>query len=233
MKTLCIKLEHIPAVVYGSPSDKCFVFVHGRYSKKEDAAGFAEKAVAAGYQVLAFDLPEHGERKGGPEACSVQNGVRDLGIILAYARAKWDRLSLAACSLGAYFSLVAYRDERFGKCLFISPILDMERLIRNMMLWSNVSEPELELKKEIPTEFGEKLDWDYFQYVKAHPVDVWRSPTSILYGSRDNLTERDVLDSFARRFGADCTVIEGGEHYLHKPEEIQAMDSWLDRTIPD
>jgi alpha-beta hydrolase superfamily lysophospholipase len=233
METQKMHIGTIPAIVYGPHSEKAFIFVHGRYSRKEDAAGFAEKAVARGFQVLAFDLPEHGDRSGDPETCSVQNGVHDLGAVLGFAKDHWKKLALAAFSLGAYFSLAAYREEHFEKCLFMSPVLDMERLIRNMMLWSNVSESELETKKEIPTTFGEKLIWDYFQYVKAHPVDQWRSPTAILYGSRDNLTDRDVLDSFAERFGAESTIIEGGEHYFQKPEEIAALDKWIEDNIPE
>ncbi len=68
-------------------------------------------------------------------------------------------ISLYACSLGAYFSLVAWRDVIFRKCLFLSPVLDMERLIRNMMRWTGVTEERLREEKEIPTSFGETLSW--------------------------------------------------------------------------
>jgi hypothetical protein len=41
------------------------------------------------------------------------------------------------------FSLVALPNVRFDKCPLLSPILDTERLIQNMMKWSNISEEEL------------------------------------------------------------------------------------------
>ena len=50
-------------------------------SQKEEAEGFAEIAIRKGYQVLSFDLPEHGERKNKNYRCTAQNGVLDLQII--------------------------------------------------------------------------------------------------------------------------------------------------------
>ena len=143
----------IPAVLYGEPSDKLFLFVHGKLSRKEEAETFAEGVVPLGYRVLAFDLPEHGERTGEAYPCTVQNGVHDLRTVYDSVKDSYSSVSLFACSLGAYFSLVAYRDVLFDKCLFLSPLLDMERLIRNMMHWANVDEAQLQKKREVPTPF--------------------------------------------------------------------------------
>ena len=74
-----------------------------------------------------------------------------------YVRQNWTSVSLFATSLGAYFSLLAYRDIRFGQCLFASPILDMQRLIENMMRWFDVTLAQLEVQREIPTPIGETL----------------------------------------------------------------------------
>ena len=70
-------------------------------------------------------------------------GVRDLQAVLEAVKDCCSGISLYACSLGVYFSLVAFRDTAFRKCLFLSPVLDMERLIRNMMQWTNVTEDRL------------------------------------------------------------------------------------------
>ena len=217
----------IPAVLYGEPSDRLFLFVHGKLSRKEEAEAFAEDVVLLRNQVLAFDLPEHGERKGENYPCTVQNGVHDLRTVYDSVKDSYSSVSLFACSLGAYFSLVAYRDVVFDKCLFLSPLLDMERLIRNMMHWANVDEERLQREREIPTSFGETLSWDYYEYVRAHPVDRWDSPTSILYGENDNLTERCVLDAFAQKFACGVTVMSGGEHYFHTPEQLAFLKKWI------
>lgn len=62
--------------------------------------------------------------------------------------------------------------KQIEKAYFISPIVNIEKLITDMMMWSNVTEDELKSKKEIQTEFGESLSWEYLCYVREHPI-VW------------------------------------------------------------
>lgn len=81
---------------------------------------------------------------------------------------------------------------------FISPVVDMEQLICNMMQWAGVSEFELAEKLEIPTTFGETLSWKYLCYVREHPIS-WKIPTHILYGENDNLTSKETIKAFAEK----------------------------------
>ena len=66
---------------------------------------------------------------------------------------------------------------------FISPIVDMEKLIGDMMLLANVTDAELASKGVIRTDFGEELSWEYLCYVRDHPIQ-WSAPTNILYGRK-------------------------------------------------
>jgi alpha-beta hydrolase superfamily lysophospholipase len=231
MEKACIKLEHIPAVVWGKKTDSVYIYVHGRGGNRDEANRFAETAVKKGFQVLSFDLPEHGERTNEPYPCVVWNGVRDLNIVGEYVSHNWDRVYLFGCSLGAYFSLLAYKDMPLKKCLLLSPVLDMERLIQNMMKWFSVSEEMLKEKREIPTPMGETLNWDYYCHVKNNPVERWNVPTAILYGAEDNMTERKILDVFVRRFDCDLTVLEGGEHYFHTDKQLTFLKEWIGKQI--
>ena len=231
MKAEKIQIENIPAILYGAESDKLYISIHGKHSRKEEAENFANIAAEHGYQVISFDLPEHGDRVNEPYECTVQNGVHDLNTIYSFVQDRYKSFSLYACSLGAYFSLTAYRDISFERSLFLSPILNMERLIRNMMTWADVSEEELKQKGEIQTSFGEKLSWNYYQYVKEHPIDKWNNRTFILYGANDNLTERTVLNSFSEKFNCDVTIMDNGEHYFHTPEQLDYLDSWIRRAV--
>ncbi|MDL2277321.1 alpha/beta hydrolase [Parabacteroides sp. OttesenSCG-928-G07] len=226
-----IRINHIPAILYGSDSDKLYLYVHGKHSRKEEAEHFANIAEKAGYQVLSFDLPEHGELISEPYPCTVQNSVRDLKEVYSFIKNRYNTISLHACSIGAYFSLLAYRDIEFEKCLFLSPILDMERLIQNMMKWSNISEEELKEKGEHETSFGETLSWDYYEYVRNNPVSKWDNPTYILYGENDHLTERYVLDSFAMQHSCTVDIMAGGEHYFHTKEQLDYLENWLETVI--
>lgn len=226
-----IKIDDIPAILWGKPSDRVYIFVHGKLSCKEEAQGFAEIATKRNYQVFSFDLPEHGERKSERYPCNVWNGVRDLHTVWSYVKQHWSSIHLYANSLGAYFSLLAYKDYSMESCLFLSPILDMERLIQNMMEWFGVSEEVLKEKKTVPTPMGETLDWEYYCFVRENPVDKWAVPTAVLYGSKDNLTEQSVVDDFVKRFGADLTVLQDGEHYFHTQQQLAFLRQWEEKHI--
>ena len=177
-------IDGIPALIWGDKSDKVFITVHGNMSNKEDEVIkiLAEIVVNSGYQLLSFDLPEHGDRKNDTAyLCKVQNCVKDLNDIMEYAKKNYKKINLCACSMGAYFSLLAYKTEDVGQCIFLTPIVNMKIVIENMMIWSNVTEKELQALKEIKTNFKETLYWDYYKYVKDNPVTNWNKKTYILY----------------------------------------------------
>jgi pimeloyl-ACP methyl ester carboxylesterase len=226
-----ISIESIPVIIWGSPSDTVYIFVHGRMSKKEDAEGFAKIADSKGYQVISFDLPEHGERKAEDYPCTVQNAVHDLHVMSDFVTSKWRNISLFGNSLGAYFSLVAYRELKFNKCLFLSPILDMEHLIQGMMKSFNVTEELLQERQEIPTPMGETLSWPYYEFVRENPIVKWDNPTYILYGSNDNLTPRDIVDTFVANFHCNLSVLPNGAHYFHTEEQLIVVEKWLNLNI--
>lgn len=139
--------------------------------------------------------------------------------------AGYDAVILIANSIGAYFSMHALPQARIARALLISPIVDMERLIKDMMGWAGVTEDELRSRGEIPTAFGETLSWAYLSYVRANPLH-WRVPTAILYGGRDSMTSRETVGAFVQRTGAQLTVMEDGEHWFHTAEQMAALDRW-------
>lgn len=139
---------------------------------------------------------------------------------------KYDHIILIANSIGAFFSMDAGIDMIIEKAYFISPIVDMERLISDMMLWANVTEEELKKKGVISTSFGEELSWDYLCYVREHPLK-WTAPTAILYGSKDNLTSLYTISTFAKDHNAKLTVMENGEHWFHTEEQMRFLDEWI------
>ena len=151
--------------------------------------------------------------------------IRDAVEML---RAGHESITLIANSIGAFFSMHAGIDKMIRRAYFISPIVDMERLILNMMSWANVTEKELEEKSVIATAFGEDLSWNYLCYVREHPVR-WTAPTRILYGSRDSLTAYDTISLFAKAHNAELTVMEDGEHWFHTGGQMRFLDDWIRR----
>jgi pimeloyl-ACP methyl ester carboxylesterase len=223
----------IPAVLWGEPSSRLLIEVHGNLSNKEDAviSKLSNIAVEKGCQALSFDLPGHGDRVNEALECNPQNGVGDLLAAISYAHSIADEISLFACSLGAYFSLLAYPDQNFRQCLFLSPVVDMEHIIRKMMADAGVTEERLKAEKRIPVSGEPALDWEYFSYVRDHPVSAWNAPTTILYGSNDFLTSREEMTVFAARHHAELQILENGEHFFHTEEQLRVFSEWADRNL--
>lgn len=117
------------------------------------------------------------------------------------------------------------------KCLLLSPIVDMEKLIKNMMLWSNITINELKEKREIITPMTETLSWDYYQFAINNPVNKWESPTFIFCGSEDKLTEQNIIKNFAKKFNCDLTILQDAEHYLYTEYEQQEIKNWIKKVI--
>ena len=141
-------------------------------------------------------------------------------------KAEDKRVILIANSIGAYFSMNAGIDAIIKKAWFISPIVDMEKLITDMMRWANVTEAELEARGTIHTAFGENLSWNYLCYVRSHSIR-WTVPTQILYGSRDDLTSIETIRNFAKNHHAILTIMEGGEHWFHTEKQMRFLDDWI------
>lgn len=145
-----------------------------------------------------------------------------------YAKA-YDSIILIANSIGAYFAMISFAEKNISQALFISPIVDMEKLIADIMKQSNIAEDELKSKKEVETEFGETLSWEYLSYVKDHPIR-WSVPTSILYGEKDNLTSKETITKFAEQISADLTIMGNGEHWFHTDEQLNFLDTWVKKS---
>ena len=193
---------------------KIVIYVHGKGGSAEEAEHY--KSLFPDSEVIGFDYRAQTPWEAGEE----------FPAFFGRQRKRCDRLTLAANSIGAFFSLSSLDEALIDKAYLISPVVDMEKLIGSMMMWANVSERELAEKLEIPTDFGETLSWNYLCYVREHPV-VWRVPTRILYGEHDNLTSMETISAFAERVGAELTVMPGGEHWFHTEEQMRFLDRWI------
>lgn len=139
---------------------------------------------------------------------------------------KYDRISVIANSIGAYFTMNALWNKKLEKSYFISPIVNMEDMILNMMRLTNTSEEDLCKKRIIHTNFGENLSWEYLCYVREHKF-VWNIPTYILYGENDSIVKLETVERFAQQYGAKITIMHNGEHWFHTTEQMNFLDSWI------
>ena len=227
-----LKINGIPAILWGKPAERLFIAVHGFQSNKEDdtLVCFSEEATHQEYQVLSFDLPEHGERKGDGTPCTPLYCLNDLAVIMNHAQTLSNHVSLFAVSLGAYYSLLAYQGNIIKRCLFLSPLLDMKCFIQNTMAAYHISEDRLKTEKVIDLPSGQPLDWDYYCYVMAHPIEKWSPPTAILYGSEDTVTDHQGISKFVEHFHCTLEVLEGSGHYFHTTKQMRVFREWLKKT---
>lgn len=234
MKTKKIKINNIPSIIWGENSEKVFIAIHGNMSNKEDEIIkiLADNIVSKNYSLISFDLPEHGDRKEDKEyLCKVQNCVKDLKTIMDYAKENYNQINIFACSMGVYFSLLAYQNEKIDLCLFLSPVVNMKHIIDNMMSSCSVTEKELKERKEIKTDFGQTLYWDYYLYVKNNPIETWNKKTFILYGRKDNMQSEKLIKEFSIKNDINLNILENGEHFFHTKEELKYYNDWINNII--
>ena len=194
------------------------VYVHGKGGSADEAEHY--KPLFDGCDVVGFDY----------RAQTPWEAHEEFPRYFEPLRSKSDSLTLIANSIGAFFSMASLSAEYVDRAFFISPVVDMENLILNMMSWANVTEDELRARKEIKTDFGETLSWDWLCDVRRHPLR-WTVPTRILYGERDNLTPPETMTAFAARIGAPLTVMPGGEHWFHTPDQMAFLDRWIQESF--
>lgn len=231
MEKQLLKIDEVPAVLYGAGSVSCFLYIHGKLGFKEEAETFAEIAVQRGWQVLSIDLPEHGERKEEKDRFNPWCVIPELKMVLNYMKEHYKILGLRANSIGAWFAMQSYEGLEFDNCLLVSPVLDMEKLIQDMMGWAAITEERLKKEGLIPTEFGETLSWKYYEYAKKHPVIKWQCQTHILYAEKDNMTNQNTVNSFAQQFHASLTIMKDGEHWFHTADQLAVLNRWISDCI--
>lgn len=190
------------------------VYVHGKGGNAAEAEDY--KPLFPGADVIGFayrsQTPWEARQEFPPffEACREGHGS----------------LILIANSIGAFFSMNALSEPTVDQALFVSPIVNMEKLITDMMSWAGITEKELRERGEIRTEFGETLSWNYLCYVREHRID-WKIPTRILYGEKDGLTSFETISLFADAIRAPLTVMPGGEHWFHTEEQMRFLNTWV------
>ena len=193
---------------------KLVLYIHGKGGSAAESSHY--KNIFHDSKVIGLDYKEDVPWKTGKV---IFDKVKEL-------HEEYESITLIANSIGAYYSMISGIDTMISKTYFISPIVNMEKLILDMMKWADVTEDDLKTKGIIPTSFGEDLSWEYLCYVREHPVQ-WNIATNILYGGNDNLTSLETVKHFANEHNCSLTVMEEGEHWFHTPEQMRFLDEWI------
>ena len=194
--------------------DHVVIYIHGQGGNVEEAAHY--RPLFPNCDVIGLDYTSQ----------SPWEAKEEFPKLFHTICAQYKKVSVIANSIGAFFTMSALSDQPIETAYFISPVVNMEKLIEDMMAWANVSEDALREQGEIETAFGQTLSWEYLSYVRAHPLK-WNVPTHILYGSSDNLTSLATISRFAEQINATLTVMENGEHWFHTEEQMDFLDRWI------
>ena len=106
MKPERVQIGGIPALLYGAPAERGYLFLHGQMGRKEEAEAFAQVVCPKGYQVLSIDLPAHGERQGRGEELFPWAAASDVRAAWNWTERRWRAVSLRANSIGDRKSVV-------------------------------------------------------------------------------------------------------------------------------
>ena len=190
------------------------IYVHGKGGSAVEAEHYRQ--IFSDIEVTGFDY----------RAETPWDAVTEFTQFFTEQRKSCDSLTLIANSIGAFFSIISLNKSLVNFAYFISPIVNMEKLILNMMHQAHITEHELAERSEIKTNFGETLSWRYLCYVREHSV-FWNVPTDILYGENDILTLPETISHFAKQTHAELTVMPNGEHWFHTEEQMRFLDNWI------
>jgi pimeloyl-ACP methyl ester carboxylesterase len=233
MKTETLRIAGIPAVLYGETSDKIVLYLHGKHGRKEEAIAVAPLLQEACWQLLAVDLPEHGERADDPNDLTASGGrkkcfpwvvIPEWQAVVRWLRERYSHIVFCAVSMSAWFLMRTFRFEQFERCLFISPVVDMRLLIETKMAKAGITASDLGWKQSLPDTDGEMIVWDFYAYASYQPISCWNTPTEILYAREDALQPEETMRKFADRFRCGLTIIDG-EHYI--PLDTPVLQEWI------
>ena len=190
------------------------IYIHGKGGSAQESEHY--RPLFPDADVTGFDY----------KAQSPWEAAEEFPPLFDAAVREHSSVTVIANSIGAFFAMTALADKPIDRAFFISPVVDMEKLITDMMKWAGATEDELRLQREIITPFGETLSWEYLCYIREHQIH-WQIPTHILYGEKDELTASDTIAAFSERIGATFTVMKNGEHWFHTVEQMKFLDNWL------
>lgn len=193
---------------------KAIIYIHGKSGNTEESTHY--RPLFHDCDIIGFDYKSETPWEAKDEFTAFINKVCR----------NYDTVFIIANSIGAFFVMNADMDKEIKKAFFISPIVNMEQLITDMMTNAQITERELLEKTEIKTPFGDTISWEYLNYVRNHPVK-WNIPTHILYGEKDTLTSFDTMTSFAKDIGATLDIMKNGEHWFHTKEQMEFLDKWI------
>ena len=224
-------LDGIPALRWGEPGGRAVIGVHGQFSNKRDPvmAQCGDVIASRGDQLITFDLPTHGDRQDD-KAFNPMEASPEVRTFAQLARSQSTEIGLLANSIGAYFSLCDTPAGTFERAWLVSPLLDLECYIRDMMAEYSVTDEQLEAETEINTPRG-VLEWPYLRFVEKHParLDI---PVGLFAATRMKWSLWAPSAGSSAHPGSNSSRSRGGQHFLGRPPYLDTVVAWFEERYP-
>lgn len=107
--------------------NKAMIYIHGKGGNADEAEHY--RALFEDYDVIGFDYA----------AQTPWQAKEEFPVFFDAVYAKYESVSVIANSIGAFFAMSSLNNRKIERAFFISPIVNMEKLITDMMLWANVT----------------------------------------------------------------------------------------------
>lgn len=213
-----------------SAAARCIFMSTGKMAARKRLSALQTPPAQQAGRCWPSTCPNTERARDRPEQLLPWAVVPEIQAVYARMQPVWPHIRLYGVSIGAWLAMQALRAEKLEKALLVSPVVDMETLILSMMQGAHVTEEQLKAAGEIPTEMGETLSWPYLCWAREHPLQ-WHTPTQVLYGDKDALTSRAVMERFRRQSGAHLTILQGGEHWFHTSVQMAAVQTWEEANL--
>ena len=105
--------------------DKAVIYIHGKGGDAEEALHY--KSLFSDCDVIGFDYTAQFPWEAKEEFPLLFNSISK----------NYKFVEIIANSIGAYFAINSLSNQQIERAYFISPVVDMERLISDMMIWAN------------------------------------------------------------------------------------------------
>lgn len=198
---------------------KVIVYIHGLKGNAKEIENFSylnEDYVLVGLDYIDGNPWELKETIKN-EFINITKGFKEVYVI--------------ANSIGALYTFDYLYKLNIKKAFFISPLLNMHQIIKNMMKDNNISEELLKEKQFITLNDGTMLSHEYYAHTRQMNKN-WNIPTEILYGDKDELVDLKSVIAFLRKYpNSKLTISKESGHYFHTPNDLEIIKNWIKSSI--
>ncbi|WP_454728457.1 alpha/beta fold hydrolase [Cellulosimicrobium protaetiae] len=220
----------------GSPAEAGVVYlVHGWGGWRGQLGAFVEPLRAAGYRVVAFDAPSHGD--AGPGRLGPRRSTMPelADALAAVVREHGDATAVVAHSLGTATTVLAVRDGLpADRLVLVAAIADVLGELDGFADLLGLSRPTRELLQGLISDVAGRplAELDVRETLRSHPVP----PALVVHDRADKEVPYPVGAALAAAWPeGELLTTEGLGHHrlLRDPEVVRAVVDYVTPVHPD